>query len=47
MRWAGQVAHIGNAFIIFLVKPGGSIQIGGTSHRPEDNIEMDVNENRV
>jgi hypothetical protein len=43
MRWAGQVAHMGekrNACRIFVGKPEGKRALGRPRHRWEDNIKI-------
>ena len=47
MRWVGHVAHMGESrgvYRILMGKPEGKRPLGRSSHRWEDNIEMDLQE---
>jgi hypothetical protein len=45
MRWAGQVAHMGEGRVVYRVvvgEPEGKKQLGRPSHREEDNINIEL-----
>jgi hypothetical protein len=47
MRWAGNVAHIGErrgAYSVLIGKPEGRSSLGRSRRRWEDNIKMDLKE---